>query len=198
MSRRRLSDEERALWKGVTRSIAPIRKQSVEVKDEAEPPAPRPVAALRPTPRPSPRTKSNSKSVASKSAVPAPNRPEPPPLAPLGRRFRQRLARGTREIDGRFDLHGMTQAQAHGALIGFLRGAQARGSKLVLVITGKGVGGGDPYSERGVLKRQVPLWLRLPECHSLIVGFEAAGIGHGGEGALYVSLRRLRGGRADV
>ncbi len=198
MSRRRLSDEERALWKGVTRSIAPIRKQSVEVKDEPEPPAPRPVAALRPTPRPSPRTKSNSKSVAPKSAVPAPNRPEPPPLAPLGRRFRQRLARGTREIDGRLDLHGMTQAQAHGALIGFLRGAQARGSKLVLVITGKGVGGGDPYSERGVLKRQVPLWLRLPECHSLIVGFEAAGIGHGGEGALYVSLRRLRGGRADV
>jgi DNA-nicking Smr family endonuclease len=202
MSRRRLSDEERALWKGVTRSIAPIRKRPVEVKDEAEPQALRPLAAPRPAPRPSPRTKSNSKPAAPKpaapkSSTPTPIRPEPPPLAPLGRRFRQRLARGTREIDGRLDLHGMTQAQAHGALIGFLRGAQARGSKLVLVITGKGAGGGDPYSERGVLKRQVPLWLRLPECHSLIVGFEAAGIGHGGEGALYVSLRKLRGERAD-
>jgi len=63
---------------------------------------------------------------------------------------------------------------------------------LVLVITGKGAGGGDPFGERGVLKRQTPLWLRLPEFRRHIVGFEAAGIGHGGEGALYVTLRRAR------
>lgn len=192
MSRRRLSDEERALWKGVTRSVAPIRKRPIEDNDEPEPTVSRAVPISRPAPRPKPKP-----SAKSKPAAPPPSKPEPPPLAPLGRRFRQRLARGTREIDGRLDLHGMTQAEAHGALLGYLRGAQARGNRLVLVITGKGAGGGDSYSERGVLKRQVPLWLRLPECRSLIVGFESAGIGHGGEGALYVSLKRLRGTGGD-
>jgi DNA-nicking Smr family endonuclease len=50
------------------------------------------------------------------------------------------------------------------------------------------------WSERGVLKRQVPLWLRLPEFHRYVVGFEQANIGHGGEGALYVRVRRPRAG----
>jgi DNA-nicking Smr family endonuclease len=98
------------------------------------------------------------------------------------------VARGAQAIDGRLDLHGMTQAKAHDALIGFLRAGQARGAGLVLVITGKG----DPSGERGVLKRQVPMWLRTPELRTMIVGFEAAGVGHGGEGALYVRLRRVR------
>jgi DNA-nicking Smr family endonuclease len=106
--------------------------------------------------------------------------------------MKRRLARGTESIDARLDLHGLTQAEGHHALIGFLRSAQARGCRLVLVITGKG--GGDPYSDRGVLRRQVPLWLRLPELRSMIVGFEPAAIGHGGEGALYVRLRQRRHG----
>ena len=129
--------------------------------------------------------------VPSRRCPPAPKATAPasaPPLAPLGRRLKQRIARGNRAIDGRLDLHGMTQSAAHGALLRFLHEAQARGGRIVLVITGKG--GGDPTGERGVLKRQVPLWLRLPEFRSLIVGFESAGIGHGGEGALYVSLRK--------
>jgi DNA-nicking Smr family endonuclease len=108
----------------------------------------------------------------------------------VGRRLRQRIARGTHAIDGRLDLHGMTQSAAHDALQRFLRAAQARGGRIVLVITGKG--SGDPTGERGVLKRQVPLWLRLAEFRSLVVGFESAGIGHGGEGALYVSLRKAQ------
>ena len=61
----------------------------------------------------------------------------------------------------------------------------------MLVITGKGKVGGSE-DERGVLRRQVPQWLSLPEFRSLVVGFEEAHIGHGGEGALYVRVRRAR------
>ena len=74
----------------------------------------------------------------------------------------------------------------------FLRRGQARGSKVVLVITGKGARGGDDGGGRGVLKRMVPLWLQSPEFRDLILGFEPAAISHGGEGALYVSLRKIR------
>ena len=88
----------------------------------------------------------------------------------------------------------MTQAEAHAALCAFpapRAGATTR--KVVLVITGKGARpGSDPHAERGVLKRQVPLWLESAELRPLVVGFESAGIGHGGQGALYVRVRRGR------
>ena len=115
----------------------------------------------------------------------------PPALAPLERRLKKRLARGAQPIDGRLDLHGLTQAEAHDALVGFLHNAQARSASIVLVITGKGARGSDDGG-RGVLKRMVPLWLGLPEFRGFIVGFESAAVGHGGEGALYVSLRKAR------
>ena len=102
--------------------------------------------------------------------------------------MKQRVARGKEAIDARLDLHGLTQAQAHSALLRFLHNANARDARLVLVITGKGRG-----SEPGVLRRQVPQWLGLPEFRSLVVGFEDAHIAHGGEGALYVRVRRMRG-----
>src|SRR5207237_8486169 len=96
--------------------------------------------------------------------APPPRRPDPPPLAPIGRRMRQKLGRGTEPIEARIDLHGMTQADAHAALAHFLRRAQNDGARVVLVITGKGARpGGDGYSERGVLRRQVPLWLESAE-----------------------------------
>jgi DNA-nicking Smr family endonuclease len=184
MSGRRLSDDERSLWKGVTRSIAPLRRPAkADPDDDAGPSMAQPPAKPRLRPRSNPVPTPVMPAVAPK---PLP----PPPLAPLGRRMKQRIARGSRDIDGRLDLHGMTQAEAHDALFGFLRAKQGRGGKLVLVITGKGVRGGDATSERGVLKRMVPLWLRLPEFRGLIVGFESAAPSHGGEGALYVSLRR--------
>jgi DNA-nicking Smr family endonuclease len=106
--------------------------------------------------------------------------------------MRQKISRGSEPIDARIDLHGMTQASAHGALIHFLRRAQHDGARLVLVITGKGKAGTDSHAERGVLKRQVPLWLESPELRPLVIGFEAATIGHGGAGALYVRMRRPR------
>ena len=113
-----------------------------------------------------------------------------PPLAPLGRKQRSRLSRGRSDIDARLDLHGMTQVRAHHALLGFLQRAHHDGLTFVLVITGKGKVGDE--AERGVLRRQVPQWLSLPEFRSLVVGFEEAHIGHGGEGALYVRIRRAR------
>ena len=110
---------------------------------------------------------------------------EPPPLAPLDRRLKQRVARGRDAIEARIDLHGMTQRQAHEALLAFLRRAQANGKKIALVVTGKGGGklARDGSSESsGVLRRQVPLWLALPEFRPFIVGFDEAHVSHGGAG----------------
>ncbi len=114
-----------------------------------------------------------------------------PPLAPLGRRLKKRVGRGKETIDGRLDLHGLTQSQAHAALLHFLRSASARGARLVLVITGKGARAGQ--GERGVLKRAVPQWLSLPEFRAFVIGYEEAQVAHGGEGALYIGIRRTRG-----
>jgi DNA-nicking Smr family endonuclease len=180
MTRRRLSHDERVLWKGVTRSIAPLRK----IPDETEDDAP---AAVQPAKRP--RAKS-APLPAVRAAPPKP--PAPPPLAPLTRKAKHRIARGRHALDGRLDLHGMTQAEAYDALFGFLRAKQSRGAKLVLVITGKGARG-EESGGRGVLKRMVSLWLGLPEFRGLVIGFERAAASHGGDGALYVSLRRVRG-----
>jgi DNA-nicking Smr family endonuclease len=88
----------------------------------------------------------------------------------------------------------MTQREAHVALLNFLGRAQADGVRTALIVTGKG-GGRNDYdgpSERGVLRRQVPMWLALPDFRTFVVGFEDAHIGHGGQGALYVRLRRPR------
>ena len=118
---------------------------------------------------------------------------EPPPLAPLGRRLKQRVARGREPIEARLDLHGYTQAEAHAALLRFLRRAQADNLKTVLVVTGKGSArNARTAGETGVLKRAVPQWLALPEFRSLVLGFEDAHSGHGGQGALYLRLRRAR------
>ncbi|HZP70090.1 MAG TPA: Smr/MutS family protein [Pseudolabrys sp.] len=169
--RRVLSDEERVLWGTITRSVAPLPgSKKPEEHEPSQQVVPQPkIAAVRP-------------------ALSAATGKKPPPLASLGRRMRARVARGKEPIDGRLDLHGLTQSEAHSALLRFLRTASARGARLVLVITGKGVGSG----ERGVLRRQVPQWLNMPEFRALVVGFEDAHIAHGGEGALYVRVRRSR------
>ncbi len=183
--RRVLSYQERVLWTTVTRAIEPLRGpvqaapevDETEAMDIATPT--RPVAARQQAPSP-----------------PAPPKPAPP-LAPLGRRMARRVARGKEQIDARLDLHGLTQAQAHAALLRFLRGAHARDARLVLVITGKGArelgARSESERERGVLRRHVPQWLGLPEFRSLVIGFEDAHVAHGGEGALYLRLRRARG-----
>lgn len=180
--KRALSEEERALWESVAKQVKPLRKKPAAAKAHAVASDPAiPHTAAKPIP---------VKPVTSVKAAPLP-RPHVPPLAPIGRRDRAKLSRGRQEIDARLDLHGMTQMRAHRVLFAFLQRAHSDGLTFVLVITGKGkVGGLD--SERGVLRRQVPEWLSLPEFRSLVVGFEEAHIGHGGEGALYVRVRRAR------
>lgn len=177
---RGLSEEERTLWRDITRSIAPLR-----ARPPAGDPGGGPEAGTADTPLPAAR--------AAAQPLPAkPAKPQIPLLAPLGRRGKQRVARGKDAIDGRLDLHGLTQAEAHDALHRFLQTAQQRGAKLVVVITGKGGSRSGAASGSGVLKRQVPLWLKLPEFRVFVLGFEDAHRVHGGEGALYVRVRRGR------
>jgi DNA-nicking Smr family endonuclease len=178
--KRGLSEEERSLWESVAKQVKPLRKRHRAPK----PPVASPETEVKVTPKPVAPPKPPAPPIIS------PSRPEPPPLAPIGRRERSHLSRGRKEIDARLDLHGMTQTRAHRALFGFLQRAHHDGLTFVLIITGKGKMGSE--SERGVLRRQVPQWLSLPEFRSMVVGFEEAHIGHGGEGALYVRVRRSR------
>lgn len=179
--RRALSEEERALWDTVAKQVKPLRKPRVAKPHTAPRPESTPAAPAVKHPPP-------ARPIA---PTPAPRQAKPalPPLAPLGKRERAKLSRGRSGIEARLDLHGMTQVRAHHALAAFLQRAHHDGLTFVLVITGKGRTGG----ESGVLRRHVPQWLSLPEFRSLVVGFEEAHIGHGGEGALYVRIRRARG-----
>jgi DNA-nicking Smr family endonuclease len=179
--KRGLSEEERALWESVAKQTRPLRKRPRTLKpQDLAPAAEAPPAKLA----------ASSKPLASAKIPRTPKPDLPPPLAPLGRRERSQLSRGRKAIEARLDLHGMTQTRAHRALSGFLQRAHSDGLTFVLVITGKGKIGAE--SERGVLRRQVPQWLGLPEFRVLVAGFEEAHIGHGGEGALYVRIRRSK------
>ncbi len=178
--KRHLSEEEHALWESVAKQTKPLRKKPRAARPESVPPDTEGRVAMKPAALPG-----------SLPAIPPrATKPAVPPLAPLGRRERSQLSRGRKEIEARLDLHGMTQTRAHRALSGFLHRAHLDGLTFVLVITGKGKTGAE--SERGVLRRQVPQWLSQPEFRALVVGFEEAHIGHGGEGALYVRIRRSR------
>jgi DNA-nicking Smr family endonuclease len=174
---RRLTDEEVELWIAVAKSVSRRKGAALpgarKVRSPPSAPIPRDADVARAGP--APRTKS-------------------PPLAPLDKRLMRRLARGRSAIDRSIDLHGMTQAEAHDALRGFLAGAQARGDRLVVVVTGKGAvrsnGAGSWGEAPGVLRRSVPHWLHAPDLRAIVLGFEEAGRAHGGAGALYVRLRR--------
>ncbi|MGE3717826.1 MAG: Smr/MutS family protein [Bauldia sp.] len=112
----------------------------------------------------------------------------PPAPQALDRRSVHRLGRGALGIDGRIDLHGSTQEEAHDRLRGYLALVQSNGGRIVLVITGKGKDDG----ERGVLRRAVPQWLSSPLFRVLVSGYGEAHRTHGGSGALYVRIRKLR------
>jgi len=191
MSKRRRppepSEEDRALWDAVAKTIAPLKQRpNTAALRPAKPDQP-PKPATKPPERPAVAT-----------VIPPPARPsrpsQPPRLAPLDRRARSRITRGTVSIDARIDLHGMTQASAHRKLRNFIEDCQENGKKIVLVITGKGrpdaTHGID--AERGILRRQVPIWLGSAELRSYVIGYEPAGRSHGGEGALYVRIRSRR------
>ena len=104
----------------------------------------------------------------------------------------QKLRRGSSTPGAIIDLHGLRQDEAKHRLVAFLRRCQSEGAKSAIVITGKG-GTIDSHGEgRGVLRRSVPLWLAMPDLRSLVVGFEEAGAGLGGTGALILRIRALR------
>lgn len=175
-----LSEAELALWRQVARTVKPLAgRKPVEPAPEAAQAKPVPIAENASPPA---------------TLTPArPTKPAPPPLVPLERRMRAQLRRGQQGVEAVIDLHGLRQDEAHSALRGFLRLQQQRGARLVLVVTGKGIAGDVPYGEeRGILRRNVPHWLRLPDLRPLVLGFDEAEQRHGGAGALYIRLRRSR------
>jgi DNA-nicking Smr family endonuclease len=185
MRRRRvgLSSDDIAVWHHVARQARPLPGRVL--------PELPPVPAAEPT-------------VAGRAhrqdatALQPPRAPEPkplPPLATLERRQRRDVSRGVQPIDARIDLHGMRQAEAHQSLLAFLHRAHHAGWKLVLVITGKGGGPDLARGERGVLRRLVPHWLADPVMRDCVLGYEPASLQHGGDGALYVRIRRRRNAR---
>jgi DNA-nicking Smr family endonuclease len=173
---RDLRRDERALWAQVTRSVTPIAGRApIEAEPLPEAPTPSPPASEKPSPPAAPKAREVD-------------------LGPLDRRLYTALKRGRQPIEASLDLHGMRQEVAHRALLAFLSAASARGERTVLVVTGKGARSeeiGRP-GERGVLRRLVPHWLAQSSLRTIVAGYEPAGPRHGGNGALYVRLRRHR------
>ena len=175
----RLSHEDRIIWARIARTVEAFPGKEIPDDDDwfaVEPPVQAPPAPL-------------ERPARSQQSAPGPNAPSRKQPHPIEKPVIRKLARGRLPIDGRIDLHGLTQSEAHNLLFGFLARAHERGLRHVLVITGKGASRGS----EGALKRAVPVWLGKPEFRFLISGYEDAARGHGGEGALYIRLRREKG-----
>jgi DNA-nicking Smr family endonuclease len=190
LGRRPLTADEEHLWSLVARTVRPLRlskKPATDARHKAGVRHAKRLVTDRVTapPCPPPQTGEGREGVLPQRTA------RVPALSPFLRKEKQKLARGNAAIDARIDLHGMTQAEAHGALRKLLHRSQASGAKFVLVVTGKGAPNAS-RSDRGVLRRQVPMWLALPEFRRYVLGFDVADTGHGGEGALYVRLRKAR------
>lgn len=177
----RFGPDDLALWRSVTETIKPLRsrnKNAAPISVPAEPP-PQPALPIRQRIQ----------------RTPLPAAPSLPNLSPgrtpgMDRRTADRLQRGRLTVEDRLDLHGMTQAQAHRSLIGFIEHGHAAGLRTVLVITGKGRSDGGEGG--GVLRAAVPRWLNEAALRPLILAFHPARPADGGAGALYVRLKRRR------
>lgn len=188
--RRMLTPSEIELWHIVTRHVEPLAGRASSGLEPEPLPAP-------PPDRPAPTGKPAKGAAPPPATKPAPVAPPPlPPLVPLERRLKRGLARGSHPIHAVLDLHGLRQDEAHARLRGFIMRSREEGASVVLVVTGKGARAAETPEhgeERGVLRRMVPHWLRMPELRNMVVGFEEAAPHQGGAGALYVRLRRRRG-----
>jgi DNA-nicking Smr family endonuclease len=170
-SGKRLTDEDRVLWSLVARSAKPLKGRH-PIEDE--------------TRKPAAEERMTSAAIAAPAAPTAALPKRQHVTHALDRPTLDKLSKGKLAIEGRVDLHGMTQSEAHGLLLSFLQRAHASGVRYVLVITGKGFSsGGD-----GILRRQVPAWLSTPPFRALVSSHDVSARHHGGEGALYVRLRR--------
>jgi DNA-nicking Smr family endonuclease len=182
------ADDDGALFRRTFADAAPLKRRRPTVTVEP-PPAPSSDAA----------PKRGTRKPAPTGLVPAPVAgPVLPPqpadvtargsLAGIDRRTADRLRRGRLAIEARLDLHGSFQDDAHRALNDFIQRSAASRRRVVLVITGKG-----RISEGGgVLRRNVPQWLRMAPCAPHVLAIVPAQPQHGGSGALYVMLRRKR------
>ncbi len=184
---RHLRPDEIDLWLQVVAKVK--RRAGAKIPISSAPPmATRPKQAKLITANPAPPRARADSWQAAPPPHPAPRANDLPTLDPP---LRKRLKRGHAEIEGRLDLHGMRQEQAHQTLRHFIVGAQARGARVVMVVTGKGGGiATHDDHERGVLRRMTPFWLQAPDLRPLIIGIETAARHHGGEGAIYIHLRR--------
>jgi DNA-nicking Smr family endonuclease len=200
-----LDGDDHALWSHTTRSVKPlsrIKGRHHQAFERAEEVAGRSKARVPPTKT---AHESNGKAIQAKaSSLPkaeSPAKASLPPIAQFDRKHVRKIRSGQVEIEARIDLHGMRQDEAHAALTRFLHRCQSKGQRWVLVITGKGrAADADRYSafdmtssrQRGVLRLNVPRWLDEPQLRPLVVSYTTAALSHGGEGALYVHLRKLR------
>ena len=196
MARRRtLHPEEEALWQAVARTTTPLNPPVFLRKVD---PAPQFAPHAPTTPAPQPRLplfrlgeKARVKPGHDLALTPG----QALAAAPLNMDAKAyaKLTRGKLAPEARIDLHGMTLSEAHPELIHFILNAASAGLRLVLVITGKGKPGQDhgPIPHRvGVLRHQVPQWLRLPPLGPCVLQVAEAHLKHGGSGAYYVYLRR--------
>jgi DNA-nicking Smr family endonuclease len=194
--RRGLSQEDHALWETTAQSIKPLRQrprvhvatEKIAVKAGAETNARHRAA--------------HGGQTHTHVSAPVPGKivASAPPLADFDARKAKKIRAGRLEIERRIDLHGLRQSEAHSRLRRFLMDCHYQGVRHVLVITGKGAPrrhrSGSEYDdwsspEPGVLRRQVPHWLSEPDLRPIVVSFTTAAAQHGGDGALYVHLRRV-------
>ncbi len=202
MSRRKLRPDEVELWEMVARSAEKLPGRKVTPETPAPKSAKPKTSKLR-KPLPPPRDPIGDFALGARAPSPAErhdfyastsDRLAKDPVRMDAKAF-GRLKRGKLQPEARLDLHGMTLDQAHGELARFILGAQLRGFRLVLVITGKGMRE-DPHDpmprRRGVLKTQVPQWLRMPPVGQCVLQISEAHIKHGGGGAYYVYLKKRR------
>ena len=170
---RRPPADEAALWRRAMRDVAPLPGRS----------APPDLAADRSHLA---RTAGETPAVQVKpTATPGHKLPPLDRRGGVDRATAERLKRGRYPVEGRLDLHGMTQEEAHRALSRFVAAARAAGRRCILVITGHGRMSG------GVLKAAVPRWLDEPELRRHVLAIAPAQIRDGGSGALCLLLRRL-------
>lgn len=191
--KRRLTEDELALWQVVAKSVTPLKRRRAKKPAASEegvaakaapaakaPPGKQPKRPKGPAPVPAPTI------AAPKPLPPLTPTPAPGAMPGIDKRQGERFRRGQMPIEGKIDLHGRTQAEAHDALQHFVERAFKAGKRQLLVITGKGM----TQSKSGILKTNVPRWLNEAPMRRLILAISQARPEHGGEGALYVLLKR--------
>ena len=186
MRRRRLRPDERELWARVIEAATPLRPAVDGPEDDAAPSPPLPKMRPRMIPE-LPRPTPPGKGTVTLDLKPSVSDRLAQQRVDMDRKKFGRLRRGKLAPEARLDLHGLTQAEAHADLTGFILLSQQIGRRLVLVITGKG----NPTGA-GILRQQVPHWLSLPPLRQAVLQLAEAHHSHGGSGAIYVYLRRRR------